>query len=414
LRFAEFPASTPGRKGEAFVKIAQIAPLYESCPPRLYGGTERIVSYLTEELVRQGHDVTLFAAGDSRTSARLVPCCETALRLDPRIRDPIAHHIMMLDRVCALADAFDVLHFHVDILHYPLIRSFAEKTVTTLHGRLDLPELRSVYASFGHVPLVSISDDQRRPMPPVTWVGRVHHGLPRNLLPFCPSPKGDYLAFLGRISPEKGPARAIEIAARAGWRLKMAAKVDRVDQPYWEEAIKPLVEAHPNVEFVGEIGERDKARFLGDAAALLFPIEWPEPFGIVMIEAMACGTPVIAFPAGSAPEVIDEGLSGYLVDGVSEAVAAVRRIERFDRRKARACFQHRFTIERVARDYLDIYRDLPGICAPTERARFAAGSRVAAAPKVSLLSEPGLRPASALALAHFPAEARRRDEAPFS
>ena len=292
------------------MKIAQISPLLESCPPRLYGGTERVVSYLTEELVRQGHDVTLFASGDSLTSARLVPFCETALRLDPRIKDPVPPHVVMLDRVRALADDFDVLHFHVDVLHYPLIRDFADKTVTTLHGRLDLPELKHVYSTFSHVPLVSISSDQRRPMPPVNWVGMVHHGLPADLLPFNPSPKGDYLAFLGRISPEKGPDRAIEIATRAGARLKMAAKIDRVDQDYWEEVIKPLVDAHSNVEFVGEINEREKAKFLGEAAALLFPIVWPEPFGIVMIEAMACGTPVIAFPAGSAPEVIDDGRLG--------------------------------------------------------------------------------------------------------
>ena len=210
------------------MKIAQISPLLESCPPRLYGGTERIVSYLTEELVRQGHNVTLFASGDSLTSARLIPFCETALRLDPRIKDPVPQHVVMLDRVRALADAFDVLHFHVDVLHYPLIRDFADRTVTTLHGRLDLPELKHVYSTFSHVPLVSISSDQRRPMPPVNWVGKVHHGLPVNLLPFNPSPKGDYLAFLGRISPEKGPDRAIEIATRAGARLKMAAKIDRV------------------------------------------------------------------------------------------------------------------------------------------------------------------------------------------
>ena len=267
----------------------------------------------------------------------------------------------MLDRVRALAGAFDVLHFHVDVLHYPLIRDFADKTITTLHGRLDLPELRGVYSTFAHVPLVSISSDQRRPMPPANWVGMVHHGLPADLLPFSPSPKGDYLAFLGRISPEKGPAKAIEIATRVGRKLKMAAKIDRVDQAYWEETIKPLVDAHPNVEFVGEITEREKPRFLGEAAALLFPIEWPEPFGLVMIEAMACGTPVIAFPSGSAPEVIDDGVSGYLVDDVGEAVQAVRRIERFDRRQARACFERRFTIDRVARDYVNIYRGLPEV-----------------------------------------------------
>jgi glycosyltransferase involved in cell wall biosynthesis len=359
------------------VRIAQIAPLYESCPPRLYGGTERIVSYLTEELVRQGHDVTLFASGDSLTSARLVAFCETALRLDPKVKDPLPPHILMLDRVRSLAHEFDVLHFHVDVLHYPLIRGFADKTVTTLHGRLDMPELRRMYTTFAHLPLVSISDDQRRPMPPVNWAGTVHHGLPRTLLPFNPSPKGDYLAFLGRISPEKGPAEAIEIATRAGRTLKMAAKIDRVDQSYWEEKIKPLVDSHPNVEFVGEINESQKAQFLGDADALLFPIQWPEPFGLVMIEAMACGTPVIAFRSGSAPEVIDDGLSGWLVDDVAQGVRAVRRVGHFDRSRARACFERRFAIERVARDYVDIYRSLPGVrTAP----RFRFATRLSGSP----------------------------------
>ncbi len=390
------------------MKIAQIGPLFESCPPRLYGGTERIVSYLTEELVRQGHDVTLFASGNSRTSARLVPCCETALRLDPHIRDPIAPHVVMLDRVRALADDFDVLHFHVDVLHYPLIRDFADKTVTTLHGRLDLPELKDVYSAFSHVPLVSISDHQREPMPPVNWVGKVYHGLPADLLPFNPSPKGDYLAFLGRISPEKGPDRAIEIATRAGARLKIAAKIDRVDQAYWEDAIKPLVDAHPNVEFVGEINEHEKAKFLGDATALLFPIDWPEPFGIVMIEAMACGTPVVAFPAGSAPEVIDDGVSGYLVRDVAEAVPAVQRVATFDRAKARACFERRFTIGRVARDYVSIYRCLPGVwLAAATRGRLTRGWRAPVAPTVSIFGEvPRRLPISAPALARLPERPR--------
>jgi glycosyltransferase involved in cell wall biosynthesis len=390
------------------MKIAQISPLFESCPPRLYGGTERIVSYLTEELVRQGHEVTLFASGDSLTSARLIPFCETALRLDPRIKDPIAHHVVMLDRVRAAADAFDVLHFHVDILHYPLIRDFADRTVTTLHGRLDLPELKHVYSTFSHVPLVSISDDQRRPMPPVNWVGKVHHGLPLNLLPFNPSPAGDYLAFLGRISPEKGPDRAIEIATRAGAKLKIAAKIDRVDQDYWEEVVKPLVDAHPNVEFVGEINEREKGKFLGDATALLFPICWPEPFGIVMIEAMACGTPIIAFAAGSASEVIEDGVSGWLVNDVDEAVAAVRRAESFNRAKARERFERDFTIDRVAHDYLNVYRNLPGVRrAAAKRVRRLATAAWTApiAPTVSVLGEAPRpsRPISAPALVRLPA-----------
>ena len=354
------------------MKIAEIAPLFESCPPRLYGGTERIVSYLTEELVRQGHDVTLFASGDSSTKARLESFCETALRLDPRVRDPIPHHVVMLDSVQAVADDFDLLHYHVDVLHYPTIQKFMDRTVTTLHGRLDVPELRSLYSRFSRAPLVSISHDQRKPMPTANWVGMVYHGLPRDLLPFQPAPKEGYLAFLGRISPEKGPDRAIEIAARADAKLKMAAKIDKADQDYWDDVIKPMAAAHPNVEFVGEIGQREKAQFLGDAAALLFPIDWPEPFGIVVIEAMACGTPVIAFRKGSAPELIDDRLSGYLVDGVDEAVDAVRRVGEFDRRKVRECFERRFTIERVALDYLKIFRSLPGVRNAPRRVRPAA------------------------------------------
>jgi glycosyltransferase involved in cell wall biosynthesis len=350
------------------MRIAQISPLFERCPPKLYGGTERIVSYLTEELVRQGHDVTLFASGDSRTSARLEPGCQFALRLDPRIKDAIPYHIVMLDKVRKMADEFDVLHFHVDVLHYPIIRDFADRTVTTLHGRLDLEELHPLYATFAGAPLVSISNDQRKPMPPVKWAGTVHHGLPRDLLPFNAAPAGGYLAFLGRISPEKRPDRAIEIAKRAGAKLKIAAKIDRVDEAYWNDVIRPMIAAAPNVEFVGEINEREKSDFLGNAAALLFPIDWPEPFGLVMIEAMACGTPVIAFRRGSAPEVIDHGVTGFLVDDMSEAVAAARRVGALDRAKARAVFERRFAIERVAFDYLRIYRNLPGLRIGRQRA----------------------------------------------
>jgi len=381
------------------MKIAQIAPLFESCPPRLYGGTERIVSYLTEELVHQGHDVTLFASGDSCTKARLEAACETALRLDPRIRDPIPHHVVMLDKVRHVADEFDALHFHVDVLHYPMIQEFVDKTVTTLHGRLDMLELKPLYSTFSNAPMVSISMEQRRPMPPVNWVGSVYHGLPRDLLPFHRTPSKDYLAFLGRISPEKGPDKAIEIATRTGARLKMAAKIDKADREYWEDVIKPMVDKHPNVEFVGEIGEPDKSEFLGNAAALLFPIDWPEPFGIVMIEAMACGTPVIAFPKGSAPEVIDDGVSGYLVNDVDEAVDVVQGISDFDRAGARACFERRFTIERVAQDYLRIYRSLPGV-RKAPRHRRANGFGLVAGTR-SLIDQPILRkspPAPAAAL----------------
>ena len=342
------------------MKIAQIAPLTESCPPHLYGGTERIVSYLTEELVRQGHEVTLFASGDSCTAARLEPGCKVALRLDPSVRDPIPSHIVMLEKVRTLASQFDVLHFHVDVLHYPFLHSFVDRTVTTLHGRLDLGELRPLYSTYRHAPLVSISNNQRVPMPPVNWAGNVYHGLPPDLLPFTAKPREGYLAFLGRIAPEKRPDRAIEIAARAGVKLKMAAKIDRVDQAYWDEVIKPLVDSHPNVEFVGEINERQKAKFIGEASALVFPIDWPEPFGLVMIEAMACGTPVIAFRSGSTPEVIDDGVTGYLVDGVEAAAAAVARLPNLNRATVRARFNERFAIARVADDYLKVYRALPG------------------------------------------------------
>jgi glycosyltransferase involved in cell wall biosynthesis len=340
------------------MKIAQISPLMESCPPQLYGGTERVVSYLTEELVRQGHDVTLFASGDSVTSAKLEVCCERALRLDSTVTDPIPDHLIMLDKVRSMAAQFDVLHFHVDVLHYPLAIDFAGRTVTTMHGRLDLPELRKVHAAFPGFPLVSISNDQRLPMPPVQWAGTVHHGLPGGLLPFNPAPKGGYLAFLGRISPEKRPDRAIEIAVRAGAKLKIAAKVDKVDQEYWTNVIEPMVASSPNVEYIGEIGERDKAEFLGNADALLFPIDWPEPFGLVMIEAISCGTPVIAFRRGSAAEVIDDGVSGYLVEDVPQAIAAVRRLPALDRAQVRETFERRFGIGRMAREYVQIYSTL--------------------------------------------------------
>jgi glycosyltransferase involved in cell wall biosynthesis len=340
------------------MKIAQISPLMESCPPQLYGGTERVVSYLTEELVRQGHDVTLFASGDSITHARLEACGERALRLDSDVTDPIPDHLIMLDKVRRMAEEFDILHFHVDVLHYPLASDFAARTITTMHGRLDLPVMRKVHAAFPEFPLVSISNDQRLPMPPVKWAGTVYHGLPRDLLPFTPAPRGGYLAFLGRISPEKRPDLAIEIAVRAGAKLKIAAKIDKVDQAYWTNVIEPIVASSPDVQFVGEIGDRDKADFLGNADALLFPIDWPEPFGLVMIEAMACGTPVIAFRRGSAPEVIDDGVSGFLVDDVPQAIAATRRIAKLDRARAREAFERRFDIERAAREYVQIYRRL--------------------------------------------------------
>jgi glycosyltransferase involved in cell wall biosynthesis len=278
--------------------------------------------------------------------------------MDANVSDPVPDHLIMLDRVRRMADEFDILHFHVDVLHYPLAIDFAARTITTMHGRLDLPELRRVHTAFPKFPLVSISNDQRLPMPRVEWAGTVYHGLPRDLLPFNPAPNGGYLAFLGRISPEKRPDRAIEIAVRAGVKLKIAAKIDKADVAYWTNVIKPMIASSPNVEFVGEIGERDKAEFLGNADALLFPIDWPEPFGLVMIEAMACGTPVIAFRRGSAPEIIDDRISGLLVDDICEAVAAIRRVAELDRAQAREAFERRFVIERVARQYVQIYRKL--------------------------------------------------------
>jgi glycosyltransferase involved in cell wall biosynthesis len=342
------------------MKIAQVAPLFERIPPRHYGGTERIVSYLTEELVRRGHDVTLFASGDSATSAELVSCCDEALRLNPKVGDPLPYQMMQLEKLRQRADEFDVVHFHTDLVQFPLVRGLPGRTVTTLHGRLDLPDLRPFYCEFCDIPLVSISKAQRWPMPGVTWVGNVPHGLPRNLLPFQPFSGGDYLAFLGRISPEKRPDRAIEIAMQAGLKLKIAAKVDRADQDYWQERIRPMIEQNARVEFVGEIDDCEKAAFLGNARALLFPIDWPEPFGLAMIEAMACGTPVIAFCCGSVPEVIEDGVSGFIVNDVEQAVTAVRQVDELNRLLVRRAFERRFTVETMARAYLDIYRGLPG------------------------------------------------------
>ena len=341
------------------MRIAQIAPLTERCPPRLYGGIERIVSYLTEDLVRQGHDVTLFASGDSQTSARLESGSRQALRLDPAVKDSIPHHILMLDQVIRQADQFDIMHFHVDIFHFPLIRHLAGHSVTTLHGRLDVADYQSFYGHFPEVPLVSVSKAQRLPLiGNVNWVGNVYHGIPADLLAFNPEPKGDYLAFLGRISPEKRPDRAIKIASMAGLPLKIAAKVDKADQAYWDNVIAPLIATHPNIEFIGEIDEGEKAGFLGNARALLFPIDWPEPFGLVMIESMACGTPVIAFRQGAVPEVIDDGVSGYIVDDMEGALKAVQRLGALDRGRVRAAFEQRFTVEHMTEHYLDLYRHL--------------------------------------------------------
>jgi glycosyltransferase involved in cell wall biosynthesis len=364
------------------MKIAQIAPLYESVPPRLYGGTERVVSLLTEELTRQGHEVTLFASGDSMTRARLLSTWPKALRLGARAADPLVPHLLMLEHLSRQADQFDVIHFHIDYLHFPLSRRMGWPHVTTLHGRLDLPELPALYREFRDMPVVSISDAQRVPLPHANWQGTVHHGLPLDLFTAREAP-GSYLAFLGRISPEKRVDRAVEIARRLGMPLRVAAKVDPADRDYFE-TIKHLLD-DPLVEFVGEIGDREKGDFLGNAYALLFPIDWPEPFGLVMIEALACGTPVVAWPGGSVPEVIDDGVTGFVVDSVEQAVEALKKVPALSRRRCRKVFEQRFSVARMARDYLRAYQRLlgpaparqTGIEAPRQAAFSGARGRLA-------------------------------------
>ena len=335
------------------MNIAQVAPLYERVPPPGYGGTERVVSWLTEELVRLGHKVTLFASGDSKTSARLIPGCATSLRTNPNCRDYLAHHILMLEQVGKHRSEFDIVHFHTDYLHFALCREWRLNHLTTLHGRLDLPDLVPLYREFKDIPVVSISRVQRRPLPEAHWVGNVYHGLPEHSLRFHREP-GNYLAFIGRISPEKRPDRAIEIAMGAGMPLKIAAKVDRADQEYFASTIKPLLDS-PNVDFIGEIGDDQKADFLGNAVACLAPIDWPEPFGLNMIEAMACGTPTIAFRHGSVPEIIDVGVSGVIVESVEEAIQAVERVKLMSRAACRNVFEQRFTARRMAQEYLRLY-----------------------------------------------------------
>ncbi len=338
------------------MQIAQIAPLMEAVPPKLYGGTERIVAYLTDELVAMGHEVTLFASGDSSTTAILEPGCERALRLDPTVRDSVAPLLVMLEKVAQRARDFDVVHLHCDYLGYPVLRRAGVPFLATLHGRLDMPELKSLYRAFSDVPVISISNSQRRPLPEAAYFATVYHGLPERLL-LPGSGSGGYLAFIGRISPEKAPDRAIRIAARAGMRLKIAAKIDPVDRDYFKTEIEPLL-AQPHVEFIGEIGEHEKAEFLGNAAGLLFPIAWPEPFGLVMIEAMACGTPVIALRNGSVPEVVDDGITGFVVDDEATAASAAQQIDLLDRTLIRTIFEQRFTARRMAEDYTRIYQNL--------------------------------------------------------
>jgi glycosyltransferase involved in cell wall biosynthesis len=337
------------------MKIAQVSPLMESVPPTLYGGTERIVSYLTEELVRRGHEVTLFASGGSRTAAALVASSPQPLRL-AQVRDAAPYNVLQLEHVRQRVDDFDILHFHTDHAHFPMVRGLAAPAVTTMHGRLDFPELSPLFREFDETPLVSISAHQRRPLT-ANFVATVPHGLPRQLYSLSRKATDGYLAFLGRICPEKGPVTAIEIARRAGLKLRIAAKVDRVDEEYFRKAVQPLL-AQPHVEFIGEIGEDQKGAFLGGAKALLFPIEWPEPFGLVMIEAMACGTPVIAHRWGSVPEIVEHGVSGFIVDSLDEAVAAVAAVDGLDRASVRRCFDARFTAEIMARSYLMLYERL--------------------------------------------------------
>jgi glycosyltransferase involved in cell wall biosynthesis len=338
------------------MRIAQVAPLYESVPPKYYGGTERVVSYLTEELVHQGHEVTLFASGDSVTKANLVAACRRSLRLNRHCVDQLSHQILMLEHVFQRAAEFDIIHFHVDYLHFPLSRRQPITHVTTLHGRLDIPDLSPLYQEFRDMPVISISNVQREPLPWANWQATVYHGIPADMYRFREEP-GTYLAFLGRISPEKRVDRAIEIAKRVQIPLKIAAKVDPVDRRYFKREIEPLL-GDPLVEHVGEIGDGEKNEFLGNAYALLLPIDWPEPFGLVIIEAMACGTPAIAYREGAVPEVMEEGLTGFIVEALEDAVKAVQRVPELSRRRCREVFEERFTAARMARDYVRIYERL--------------------------------------------------------
>jgi len=347
------------------MRIAQVAPLTEAIPPKLYGGTERVVSWLTEELVALGHDVTLFASGDSRTTAHLEPIWPRALRLDGKVRDPMALHMAMLEQVYQRADQFDILHFHLDYFPFSLFSRNATPFITTLHGRLDLPEHQVVFDVFNRAPVISISDAQRGPVPNAHWIETIYHGLPADLL--RPDPvKPGYLAVLGRIAPEKAVDRAIHIARRAGMPLKIAAKVDPVDRQYFEHEIRPLLDL-PGIEYIGEINDSQKSEFLSGAIGLLMPIDWPEPFGLVMIEAMACGTPVLAYPGGSVPEIVEDGLTGFIVGNEAEAVDAVRRLLELSRPRIRARFEERFTARRMAMDYLSVYRRMAESHAPRLR-----------------------------------------------
>lgn len=350
------------------MRIAQVSPLAEAVPPRFYGGTERVVATLCDSMVDLGHDVTLFASAESSTKATLIPMRDQALRLDTALWSDVAAHLNMLDEVRARAAQFDIIHFHLDCLQMPMFADIAHKTLTTLHGRLDIKDLDALLMRWRQFPLASISDDQRRPVPAANFVGTVYHGFPKSQFQFNGDPTG-YLAFLGRISPEKRPDRAIEIAKRTGIPLRIAAKVDRVDMPYFKDVIEPLLN-DPLIEFIGEVDDSQKSEFLGNARALLFPIDWPEPFGLVMIEAMACGTPVIAWPCGAVPEVIDDGVTGLLVRDMDMAVRAALHITALDRRRVRQVFEQRFSAEVMAQGYIDIYRRLiaaPHVAKPARR-----------------------------------------------
>ena len=349
------------------MRIAQVSPLYERVPPVAYGGTERVVSWITEELVARGHEVTLFASGDSVTRGRLVSVFPRPLREIEHTADPQAFHVAMLEQVVRQSGQFDIVHFHTDYASFPFARRLQCANVTTLHWRLDIPGLKTMYREFADMPVVSISNAQRLPLPDLAWQGTVYHGLPRELYSFCAQPL-NYLAFVGRIAPSKGPAAAIEIAQRVGMRIEIAAKIDEGDRPYYEREIAPLF-TRANVHYRGELGDREKNGFIGRARALLFPIEWPEPFGLVLVEALACGTPVIAFGRGSVPEIIEHGVTGFVVDDIDEAVEALKCIDDIDRTRCRAAFEQRFTASRMADDYLHIYAKL------CQQTLYASGAR---------------------------------------
>jgi glycosyltransferase involved in cell wall biosynthesis len=335
------------------VKIAQVAPLYESVPPKFYGGTERIVANLTDELVRQGHDVTLFASGDSETAARLVSVCDEGLRLNTKYTDHILYHLLSVERVAQRAEEFDFIHFHLTYLHYSIARRLSTAYATTIHGRMDLPEYVPLYREYSDAPVISISDSQREPLPWLNWQGTVYHGLPHDLFDWTPQ-RGKYLVFLGRFSREKRADRAIEIAKRSGIPLKIAAKIEKSDADYFESEIQPLLD-DPLIEYVGEVGDKEKQDLFSNAYAQIFPIDWPEPFGLVMIEAMACGVPTLAFRCGSVPEIIDDGSTGFIVDSVEDAVEKLKRVPELSRENCRRVFEERFSARRMAKDYLSIY-----------------------------------------------------------